>query len=81
MHYSIKVRALLQLCVHFYLLCVHFYNCARTFTKCACTLGLMKLMARHTEDGAGVGDGEGVGGVDCWVFETEQGSQVQSLFL
>ena len=31
-------------------------------------------------DGAGVGDGEGSGGVDCWVFEAEQGSQVQSLF-
>ena len=31
--------------------------------------------------GAGVGDGEGGGGVDCWVFEAEQGSQVQSLFL
>ena len=29
-------------------------------------------------DGAGVGGGEG--GVDCWVFEAEQGSQVQSLF-
>ena len=36
-------------------------------------------------DGAGVGDGEGGseggGGVGCWVFEAEQGSQVQSLFL
>ena len=32
-------------------------------------------------DGAGVGDGEGGGGVDCRVFEAEQGSQVQSLFL
>ena len=32
-------------------------------------------------DGAGVGDGEGGGGVDFWVFEPEQGSQVQSLFL
>ena len=32
-------------------------------------------------DGAGFGDGEGCGGVDCWVFEAEQGSQVQSLFL
>ena len=31
-------------------------------------------------DGAGVEDGEGGGG-DCWVFEAEQGSQVQSLFL
>ena len=29
----------------------------------------------------GVGDGEGGGVVDCWVFEAEQGSQVQSLFL
>ena len=29
-------------------------------------------------DGAVIGDGEGGGGVDCWVFE---GSQVQSLFL
>ena len=29
-------------------------------------------------DGAGVGDGEGSGGVGCWVFEAEQGSQVQS---
>ena len=32
-------------------------------------------------DGAGVGDGEGGGGVDCWVFDVEQGSRVQSLFL
>ena len=32
-------------------------------------------------DGTGVGDGEGGGGVDCWVFEAEQGSQFQSLFL
>ena len=32
-------------------------------------------------DGAGVGDGDGGGGIDCWVFEAEQGSQVQSLFL
>ena len=32
-------------------------------------------------DGAGVGDGEGGGGVGCWVFEVEQGLQVQSLFL
>ena len=32
-------------------------------------------------DGAGVGGGEGGGGVDCWIFETEQGLQVQSLFL
>ena len=32
-------------------------------------------------DGAGVGGGEGGGGVDCLVFEAEQGSQVQSLFL
>ena len=32
-------------------------------------------------DGAGVGDGEGGGGVDCWVFEAEQGLQDQSLFL
>ena len=32
-------------------------------------------------DGAGVGGGEGGGGVDCSVFEAEQGSQVQSLFL
>ena len=31
-------------------------------------------------DGAGVGGGEGGYGGDCWVFETEQGSQVQSLF-
>ena len=31
--------------------------------------------------GAGVGDGEGGGGDCCWVFEAEQGSQVQSLFL
>ena len=30
-------------------------------------------------DGVGVGDGEG--GVGCWVFEAEQGSHVQSLFL
>ena len=30
-------------------------------------------------DGAGVGEGGGV--VNCWVFEIEQGSQVQSLFL
>ena len=32
-------------------------------------------------DGAGVGLGEGCGGIDCWVFEAEQGSQVQTLFL
>ena len=32
-------------------------------------------------DGAGVGDGEAGGGVGCWVFEAEQGSQVQSLFI
>ena len=30
-------------------------------------------------DRAGVGEGSGV--VDCWVFEAEHGSQVQSLFL
>ena len=30
-------------------------------------------------DGAGVGEGGGF--VGCWVFEAEQGSQVQSLFL
>ena len=30
--------------------------------------------------GAGVGDGEGGGGVDSCVFEAEQGSQVPSLF-
>ena len=34
-----------------------------------------------SEDGAGVGDGEDGGGVGCWVFEAEQGLQVQSLFL
>ena len=27
--------------------------------------------------GAGVGAGEGVGGVDCWVFEAEQELQVK----
>ena len=32
-------------------------------------------------DGVGVGDGEGGGVVDCWVFEAEQGLQVQSLFI
>ena len=32
-------------------------------------------------DGTGVVDGEGGGGVDCWVFEAEQGSRVQSLFI
>ena len=32
-------------------------------------------------DGAGVVGSEGDGGVDYWVFEAEQGSQVQSLFL
>ena len=33
-------------------------------------------------DVAGVGDGEGGrGGVDCWGFGAEQGSQVQFLFL
>ena len=32
-------------------------------------------------DGTGVGDGGGGGGVGCCVFEAEQGSQVQSLFL
>ena len=26
-------------------------------------------------------DGEGGGGVGCWIFEAEQGSQVQYLFL
>ena len=31
--------------------------------------------------GSGFGDGEGCGGVVCWVLEAEQGSQVQSLFL
>ena len=36
-------------------------------------LGL--LVAFCSVDGAGVGDGE------CWVFEAEQGLQVQSLFL
>ena len=35
----------------------------------------------YSADGTGVGDGERGGGVDCWVFEAEQGSQVQSLFL
>ena len=33
-----------------------------------------------SEDGAGVGDGKGGGGVDCWIFEAEQELQVQSLF-
>ena len=37
---------------------------------------LLSLMC--SEDGAGVWGG---GEVDCWVFEAEQGSQVQSLFL
>ena len=32
-------------------------------------------------DGAGVGDGEDGGGVDCWVFEAEKGLQVKSLFI
>ena len=32
-------------------------------------------------DGAGVGDGEGGGGVDWCFFEAEQGSQVQFLFI
>ena len=32
-------------------------------------------------DGAGDGDGECGGGVDCWLSEAEQGSQVKSLFL
>ena len=32
-------------------------------------------------DGAGVGGGEGGSEVDCWVFEAEQVSQVQSLFI
>ena len=32
-------------------------------------------------DGVGVGDDESGGGVGCWIFEAEQGSQVQSLFL
>ena len=32
-------------------------------------------------DGAEIGDGEGGGGVDCWVFEAEQRSQVKYLFL
>ena len=31
--------------------------------------------------GAGVGGGKGCGGVDCWVFDAEKGSLVQSLFL
>ena len=41
--------------------------------------GLSKLIC--SADGAGAGDGKGGGGVDCWIFEAEQGSQVQSLFL
>ena len=32
-------------------------------------------------DGEGVGVGEGGGVVDWWVFEAEQGSQIQSLFI
>ena len=32
-------------------------------------------------DGPGVVDGEGGVVVDCWVFEAEQGLQVQSLFI
>ena len=32
-------------------------------------------------DGATVGSGEGGAGIHCWVFEAEQGLQVQSLFL
>ena len=34
-----------------------------------------------SEDIAGVRAGEGGSGVNCWVFEAVQGSQVQSLFL
>ena len=33
------------------------------------------------EGDGGVGDGEGGDGVDCWVFEAKQWSQVQYLFL
>ena len=35
----------------------------------------------YSADGAGVGDGEGGGGVDFGVFKDEQGPQVQYLFL
>ena len=44
------------------------------------TLNVLPSLICST-DGAGVGGGEGGGGVDCWVFEAEKGSQVQSLFL
>ena len=39
------------------------------------------LSSLFSADGTGVGDGEGGDGVDCWVFEDEQGSHVKSLFL
>ena len=43
------------------------------------TLNVLSLIC--LADGARVGDGEGGGGVGCWVFVAEQGSHVQSLFL
>ena len=43
------------------------------------TLNMLSLLI-CSADGAGVGDDEGGGGVNCWVFEAEQGSQVQSSF-
>ena len=44
------------------------------------TLNLLSSLI-CSADGAGVGVDEGGGGVGCWVFDAEQGSQVQSLFL
>ena len=43
------------------------------------TLALSSLSC--SADGARVGGGDGGVGVKCWVFEAEQGLQVQSLFL
>ena len=47
--------------------------------KCR-TLNVLSSLI-YSADGAGVGDSEGGGRFDGWVFEAEQGSQVQSLFL
>ena len=38
-----KVRALLQLCVHFYKKCVHFYKKCVHFYNCACTFRKSQL--------------------------------------
>ena len=44
------------------------------------TLNVLSSLICSAEE-EGVGGGDGGGGVECWVFEADQGSQVQSLFI